>query len=836
MKRLTLFAAALMVAVSSFAAVSYELNGGVTNPDGWTTPSDMFAAFMTDAGASGFEPLDYYKAQGDPLSDPNICAKLTSAAPAFALEEWAWLKAYIEAVHAAQAADGASALSGDGSSPAWRYAVGAFFIDGQRASWPISADFTHIGAGTPAAFMPTWKAAYDNPTEPTGTFTLNTPYKEGATFDGWYAAADFSGEKVTTIDATTTGTLYAKWVEYIPTIAEVLALADNTQTKVAGTVTFINGGQFFIQDASGALQVYVSDHGLAVDDYVVLKDGKKITKNEIPQLEGASVESEEAGTPITPTVVSLATVVADPAKYLSQIVSTKGVTIVSTADSTFFKEGLTRVFVNKLTLDPATYNNALADVTYIVSTYNGAVSLKAWEDNITLLGGAGHDDYVYPARGARGEYKLTNKWLYSNVLDNFASNKPNKGGAQTIRGMVANNGKFYFMDGQGAPANDQYRGHQLVIVDANTGVMLDPVPLARNIWTKTVKAADGVTDSIAQAATLLAGNDIKCDDAGNLLIGSCSANTGDFQVWKVNPETGEGELVIHETLYDDIDGGKYDPTAADGKGEGIAWRIDAFDVYGDVNTSAIIMAANASAMNVFKWTIEDGKQVGPSEIIDLYVDPSENSYLIQQGAMITNPGTAPQIYIVGEEYFYIDGFSTYPTLFDMSGTLADDFKNCAAGLKVGNVDGDTTTVQTQQNGLVEFQVGNEYFLLITAAGTTGGNNFALYKYADEARSWADMTPMWYFPAAGMGSASNGGRTAVPSVEVDQQTGLAKLYIYACENGYGMYEFQGVGENGPYDGLESTTLDAAKVQKVLRDGQIIIRRNGVEYNVLGAQVK
>ncbi len=832
MKRLTLFATALMVAVSSFAAVSYELNGGVTNEYGWCTPDTMFHAFMTDAGATGFETLAYYKQQSDPLGDPNICAKLTTAAPAFAMEKWAWLKSYIEATHVAQAADGASALSGDGSSAAWRYAIGAFFVDGQRTSWPISANFTTCGAGTPAAFMPTWKGAYDNPKEPTESFTLNTPYKENATFDGWYATEDFSGEKVTTVDATTTGTLYAKWVEYIPTIAEVLALADETSTTAAGTVTFVNGGQFYIQDASGALQVYLKNHGLAVGDKATVKGGKKITKDDIPQIDGATSVVKEAGTPITPAVVSLATVAADPAKYLSQIVATKGITIVSTADSTFFKEGLVRAFVNKLKLDPATYNNALADVTYIVSIYKGAISLKAWEENITLLDGAGHDNYAYPARGENGEYKLTNKWLYSKVLDNFDSNKPNKGGALTVRGMVAKDEKFYFIDGQGAPGNDMYRGHQLVIVDANTGRMLDPVPLAKNIWTKTVKAADGVTDSVARAVVTLANNDIKCDDAGNLLIGSCSSSQNDFQVWKVNPETGEGKLVIHERLFDDPE---KNTEGEDGTTKGIDWRIDAFDVYGDVDGSAVIMASNANAMNVFKWTVAEGKQVGVSEIIDLYVDPTENSYLIADGAQITNPGTAPQIYIVGEEYFYIDGFSTYPTLFDMSGTLADDFKNCPTGLKVGNAEGDTTTVQTQQNGLVEFQIGNDYFLLITAAGTTAGNNFALYKYADEARAWSDMTPMWYFPAAGMGSASNGGRTAVPSVEVNQETGLAKLYIYACENGYGMYEFQGVGE-GEGTGVENPTLDAPKAQKVLRDGQVIIIRNGVEYNVLGAQVK
>ena len=81
MKRFSIFFAALFAAVTSFAAVAYELNGGVTNDDNWFGKGDMFAAFMTDAGVASFETLDYYMQQADPLGAPNICAALTNAAP-----------------------------------------------------------------------------------------------------------------------------------------------------------------------------------------------------------------------------------------------------------------------------------------------------------------------------------------------------------------------------------------------------------------------------------------------------------------------------------------------------------------------------------------------------------------------------------------------------------------------------------------------------------------------------------------------------------------------------------------------------------------------------------
>jgi len=55
------------------------------------------------------------------------------------------------------------------------------------------------------------------PTERDGSvaITLPTPVKEGATFAGWYASADFSGEKVTELNSSNLSItkLYAKWTE-----------------------------------------------------------------------------------------------------------------------------------------------------------------------------------------------------------------------------------------------------------------------------------------------------------------------------------------------------------------------------------------------------------------------------------------------------------------------------------------------------------------------------------------------------------------------------------------------------------------------------------------------
>ena len=179
-------AATMMLSAQTFK-VTWNLDGGATNQYGAANKSELFNAFMKDAGAASFETLEYYMQQADPLSSPNMCSALTNAAPALTMEKWAWLKAYIEKAHLDQAAAGASALAADGTGSAWRYAVGAFFISGQRASWPKSADFTELGKET--AYVPVMNAAgqyYAYPAEVAADFVLPTPYKTGYTFAGWY--------------------------------------------------------------------------------------------------------------------------------------------------------------------------------------------------------------------------------------------------------------------------------------------------------------------------------------------------------------------------------------------------------------------------------------------------------------------------------------------------------------------------------------------------------------------------------------------------------------------------------------------------------------------------
>lgn len=818
MKRFSIFCAALFAAATSFAAVTYELNGGVTNDDNWLSKGDMWTAFCADAGIT-LGTLEEVKAAADPFA--TICTPLATANAQAILDnaKWDWLEAYVMTV---QNADPAALAVVEGTSSAqWRYAFAAFFVEGKRAAWPVSADFAV--AGTPEAFIPSWKHAFANPTEPTAEWVLNAPYYEGKTFDGWYAAADFSGEKVTKIDATTTGTLYAKWIEYIPTVVEVRALADDTETKVSGVVNFISGKNIYIQDATAGILVYTLETpNCQVGDKIVAK-GVKVMYGGAPEVKSAVIESAEAATLFDVTTFeSLSALIADSLehKYFATNVQIAGVTIVeydgynnpTVQDATGAK-----ALCYKMVLDPTVFPiGTKVTVTAVAGWYNGFQFVGDAAGIVLPLAGV-VEDFTYPVRHD-GRYTLKNNWVISNIEDNFAANAP--GITDHVRGMAAKDGIMYFID---------RNTKTIVRVDGKTGNMLTPIVLQGTDTLFKYKSVDSLTNEVTwNDGTTLPYNDIKFDAAGNCLIGACmtgATTCQTFFIYVVDLETGVCTKLIEDVLWENP-----------GLNE-VKFRFDAFGVAGDVTKNGVVMAADASgSWNVYRWLITDGV-AGEGEQVAVVLDPAvDQSLFVNAGGL----GTAPQIFPQDEEgsLFYVDGFNTLPMLFyasspEAGATLVDDFINVPTGVKVWNTD--TISMNQGHNGLVEFQVGEEYFLLMAATNTAGSptSAFALYKFADADRAFAGMEPLWYFPHNGLGSTTNGCRTAVPSVDVVSDT-EATLYIYANNNGYAAYTLT----IDPTIISAVEDIEAVKVgaEKVIENGQIFILKNGVKYNALGAQVK
>ena len=817
MKRFSIFFAALFVAVTSFAAVSYELNGGVTNDDNWLSKGDMWTAFCADAGIT-LGTLEEVKAAADPFT--TICTPLATANAQAILDnaKWDWLEAYVMTVQNADA--NATVLVEGTSSAGWRYALAAFFIEGYRSAWPKSTDFAV--AGTPEAFIPSWKHAFANPTEPTAEWVLNTPYYEGKTFDGWYAAADFSGEKVTKIDATTTGTLYAKWVEYIPTVVEVRALADDTETKVSGVVNFISGKNIYIQDATAGILVYTLETpNCQVGDKIVAK-GVKVMYGGAPEVKSAVIESTEAASVAAPTVFeTLAPLLADSLefKYYATNVQIAGVTIVAldSYNNPTVQDALgNQALCYKMSVDPAQYPvGTKVNVTAIAGWYNGFQFVGDAKNIVIPVAGV-VEDFTYPAR-YNGRYSLKNNWVISNIEDNYAANKP--GSNDYVRGMAAKDGKMYFINRE---------TESIVVVDGKTGNMLDPIKLTGDHLFQKVTGTDSITGEATYAAgTTLPFNDIKFDQAGNCLIGACmtgATTCQTFFIYVVDLETGVCTKLIEDVLWEN-------PGL-----DQVQFRFDAFGAAGDVTKNGVVMAADANgSWNVYRWLITDGV-AGEGEQVAVLLDPAVDQSLFINAA---GYGTAPQIFPQDEEgeLFYVDGFNTLPMLFygnpDEGANLIDDFINVPTGTKVWN-NNDTISMNQGMNGLVEFQVGEEYFLLMVAMNNVGAVpvTYALYKFADEDRAFAGMEPLWYFPHNGLGTTTIGCRTAVPSVDVVSDT-EATLYLYATNNGYAAYTLTIDPTISAVEDVETVKVEA---KKVIENGNVVVIKNGVKYNMLGAEVK
>ncbi|NCB83461.1 MAG: T9SS type A sorting domain-containing protein [Bacteroidia bacterium] len=439
---------------------------------------------------------------------------------------------------------------------------------------------------------------------------------------------------------------------------------------------------------------------------------------------------------------------------------------------------------------------------FAVAILLGAISSSSYAAEVKK------DSAVYANRSG---YKLESKWMYSAVLNNYNSAPDKLGAAGAVRGLTAKDGKMYFCS--------RTTVNQILVVDGATGALLAPINLASNVFTYLGRNKANTADSTYLAP--LPNNDIQKDNAGNILVSNLTtSNAGRFQVWKIDLATGAGTVLINTDII------THYPLSKTGT------RFDAIGVWGDVNGNAVIMAANAEATvtEVYKWTITGGVVNQKPTLIEL-----DNSGQYWFGAYtagtnsfapLANLGSAPRVLPLDDTFFYVDGNTTFPTLCDQDGNVIDGFFKIynpdgttldatAYGLLTDNItDPANTWVMNQgHNGVKEFQIGSDYFLIMAASNTAAKpfSSFRMFKFKDALKLFEEMTLMWTFPQAGMGAVSNTVRTGMPEVEVTGNS--ANIYLYTHENGYGAYTMTiATGVNN---------INASNVDIILRGRQIVI---------------
>ena len=177
-------------------------------------------------------------------------------------------------------------------------------------------------------------------------------------------------------------------------------------------------------------------------------------------------------------------------------------------------------------------------------------------------------------------------------------------------------------------------------------------------------------------------------------------------------------------------------------------------------------------------------------------------------------------------------------LFDPDGGLVDAFdeEHEAADFIIGNKE---VARATGHNGVTEFEVNGEYYLIIAGDNTVGNgtapSTFVMYKFANEDRAFKDMTQLWEFPMAGMGNMSNPQRTATSFARPNEDGTAVDIYVYTCENGYGSYTMTIEGEGNAVDNVtlnfniwveNSTIVADAEIEAIFTvTGQNVTTLNG-----------
>ena len=882
MKKLTVLFAAALFAVCSFAStVTYVYpEGAVTNEYGWCDKNDMFLDWEKDV----LTHLGRDLTLAIPVDSGKQSYVAGTIAPSgfsnfFTTEpyatKWGALYKYVESVAETQKAEGVLGANGlvvpglaGASDTYWRWALDAFWFSTFAPSWPYSADFTI--AGQPAAFMKGMKMGFCATTNYTDTtaFILGEPYKEGESFLGWYASADFAGKKLTYDEIVALAkagdvTLYAKMGEYIPNCEELWgmvpeATTDTVATKAAGTVTYVNGGQFYIQDSYAGMLCYTKDHGLVEGDVVTFSAGL-VLYNGYPELLNVKEIVKDGNNPVVAPTVILADLSASMKGRLFQLVTLQGMKLVSAADTKlyFAASGDTVQYYNKA-IKAADYTvDKTYDMTAVVTQYKGDVQLAGDPAKITRSATAATDPSIYGVIKAENEnnpgdtisYTIKSDWLYSVNMKNWNANKPNPV-AEQCRGMVVKDGIIYLTyRSNNTPAIGDLK---LVRYDAETGEKMDDLMLKEYIFREVADGSDSAKQTrvdldestgiaylkedykwnyaeFTSAAYVFGPNtDMRIDDAGNILVANLPTEGHVYQIWKIDEKTGEGELVVYM-------GGNSGVTDFAARfPDDAAIRLDRFDVVGDVTADATIMAPSQNSSNVYQMDIADGKWDGEGwHIICNNGDPAVAfSY-------------SPRIEVVDDgEAFYVDGFATFPELFDIEGNLLESFNGTfdEAGEEINPsclnllYSKNAISSGTGVCGAHEFMCGGAYFFAMAGNSYEGSDNSMpgstkIFRFKDGNRHFYEMMLAWEVADNGFGNIKNAQFNYVQqSVVVDELT--TELYVYVAENGLGKYTITASKSVEEETALDQVGAENNNVMKVVRDGKVYIVRNGVVYTIMG----
>lgn len=347
----------------------------------------------------------------------------------------------------------------------------------------------------------------------------------------------------------------------------------------------------------------------------------------------------------------------------------------------------------------------------------------------------------------------------------------------SCRGMAGKDGKILICrrEAAGTLLEKYMNKSNILVYDAITGNLDKTIPVPDSLFHQK----DAVGDTLRVIG--YPSNDIQVDANGNVVLMSMTTNLGatPFVVAALKVDLAAGTVTQAKRILN-----KAYPETTSGTN---VVRFDAFNVYGNMFGSGYIMAAVAGTVAglgdmVLRWNVVNG-------IADINFIPIQiRKYVPSKSAKFNN--TAPRVKPISETLFYLDGFESYATLYDMDGNIVDS-------ISAKNYPGSPGL-----NGVDEFSIGNHNFIVYS------NTNTAVSPYTTWAvgelgpgMSLVNMEKLFVFPKGGMGNTQNSVRTAVTYIDVVGSS--AYIYVYAFANGLAAYKLT----------LKPTALDKNEMSSV-----------------------
>ena len=306
-------------------------------------------------------------------------------------------------------------------------------------------------------------------------------------------------------------------------------------------------------------------------------------------------------------------------------------------------------------------------------------------------------------------------------------------------------------------------------LDATNGQMVKELPLT--------------LDGAIYGGAVLSSNTVGVDNFGHLFIAPYTSELAtESPIYLLDGETGALELVANLE-----------------KGDVLA-RCDYMDVMGDLTREEAecnIMTVGTSSEVIYRWHADQGSDFEGGFEGDPYL-----AILDFYPETVTQWGYGPVVkMILGEdedtrysgELFYVDGFTTSPILYDVTGTKVEDFEN---------VDPALWPMDVGANGVCEFTLEERNFIVYVAAQYTGVDEATMVNKAcqsyicelGEGMTLEGMQRYWMVPDE-LGAMSDGG-TRVQSMNIEYGTDSegneeVTLFIFKCYNGMAVYK---IGKN------------------------------------------